>query len=114
MSIMSIGGGGGGSQCGLVVKYLTRNLGVLSSSHTGSSGCFHGIVLGQDTSEPLPSSISVKSRRQLTLFMSFLGFTCRIVLNGVLRRFQQYFSHITATAHIVHVFPGFHQYYAGL
>ena len=27
-----------------------------------------------------------------------------------LRRFQQYFSHITATAHIIHVFPGFHQY----
>ena len=35
-------------------------------------------------------------------------------LNGVLRRFQQYFSHITATAHIIHVFPGFHQYQAGL
>ena len=34
-------------------------------------------------------------------------------LNGVLRRFQQYFSCITATAHIIHVFPGFHQYYAG-
>ena len=31
-------------------------------------------------------------------------------LNGVLRRFQQYFSHITATAHIIHVFPGLHQY----
>ena len=25
-------------------------------------------------------------------------------LNSVLRRFQQYFSHITATAHIIHVF----------
>ena len=34
-------------------------------------------------------------------------------LNGVLRRFQQYFSHITARAHIIHVFPGLHQYYAG-
>ena len=34
-------------------------------------------------------------------------------MNGVLRRFQQYFSHITATAHIIHVFPGFHQYQAG-
>ena len=33
-------------------------------------------------------------------------------LNGVLRRFQQYFSHITATVHIIHVFPGFHQYQA--
>ena len=31
-------------------------------------------------------------------------------LNCVLRRFQQYFSHITATAHIIHVFNGFHQY----
>ena len=28
-------------------------------------------------------------------------------LNGVLRCFQQYFSHITATAHIIHVFLGF-------
>ena len=28
-------------------------------------------------------------------------------LNGVLRRFLQYFSHITATAHIVHAFQGF-------
>ena len=28
-------------------------------------------------------------------------------LNGVLRRFQQYFSHITATAHIIHAFVGF-------
>ena len=27
-------------------------------------------------------------------------------LNGVLRSFQQYLSHITA--HIIHVFPGFH------
>ena len=34
-------------------------------------------------------------------------------LNGVLRCSQQYFSHITATAHIIHVFPGFHQCYAG-
>ena len=31
-------------------------------------------------------------------------------LNNVLRRFQKYFSHITATAHIIHVFAGFHQY----
>ena len=28
-------------------------------------------------------------------------------LNGVLRRFNQYFSHITATAHIIHAFLGF-------
>ena len=26
-----------------------------------------------------------------------------------IRRFQQYFSHITVTAHIIRVFPGFHQ-----
>ena len=31
-------------------------------------------------------------------------------LNGVLHHFQQYISHITATSHIIHVFPGFHQY----
>ena len=34
-------------------------------------------------------------------------------LNDVLCHFQQYFSHITVTAHIVHVFPGFNQYKAG-
>ena len=33
-----------------------------------------------------------------------------IELNGVLCHFQQYFSHITATAHIIHVFLFFHQY----
>ena len=33
-------------------------------------------------------------------------------LNCVLHHFQQYFSHITATAHIIHVCSGFHQYYA--
>ena len=26
-------------------------------------------------------------------------------------RFQQFFSHIMATAHIIHVFPGFHQHW---
>ena len=31
-------------------------------------------------------------------------------LNGVLRRFQQYFSHIIMTVHFIHLFPGFHQY----
>ena len=35
------------------------------------------------------------------------------LLNGVLRRFQQYFSHITTTPHIISVFPGFHQYQLG-
>ena len=31
-------------------------------------------------------------------------------LNGVLCHFQQYFSHVTVTAHIIHVFPWFQQY----
>ena len=35
---------------GSVVKCLTRNPGVLGSSHTGCSGFFRGSVLGQDTS----------------------------------------------------------------
>ena len=39
-----------------MVKCLTRNPGVLGSSHTGSSGFFRGSVLGQDTSEPQPST----------------------------------------------------------
>ena len=34
-------------------------------------------------------------------------------LNGVLCRFQQYFNHITATAHTIDVFPAFQQYWAG-
>ena len=34
-------------------------------------------------------------------------------MNGVLCCFQQYLSHITLTDHLVDVFPGFHQYYAG-
>ena len=41
---------------GPVVKCLTRNPGVLGSSRTGSSGFFCGSVLGQDTSEPQPST----------------------------------------------------------
>ena len=39
-----------------VVKCLTRNPGVLGSNLTGSSGFFRGSVLGQDTSEPQPST----------------------------------------------------------
>ena len=34
-------------------------------------------------------------------------------LNRALRQFQQYFSHITATVHIIHVFPKLHQYNDG-
>ena len=41
---------------GSVVQCLTRNPGVLGSSCTGSSGFFCGSVLGQDTSEPQPST----------------------------------------------------------
>ena len=48
---------------GPVVKCLTCNQGVLSSSHTGSSGFFHGNVLGQDTSEP--SLVLVKPRKNM-------------------------------------------------
>ena len=48
---------------GSVVKCLTCNLWVLGSSHTGSSGFFHGSVLGQDTSEP--SLVLVKPRKDM-------------------------------------------------
>ena len=34
--------------------------------------------------------------------------------NDAWHHFQKYFSHITATAHIIHVLPGFHQHYAGV
>ena len=46
---------------GSVVRCLTRNQGVLGSSHTRSSGFFRGSVLGQDTSEP--SLVLVKPRK---------------------------------------------------
>ena len=42
---------------------VSRNLGVLGSSHTGSSGFFRGSVLGQDTSEP--SLVLVKPRKDM-------------------------------------------------
>ena len=42
---------------------LTRNLGILGSSHIGSSGFFHGGVLRQDTSEP--SLVLVKPRKDM-------------------------------------------------
>ena len=48
---------------GSVVKCLTRNPGVLGSSHTGSSGFFRGSVLGQDTSAP--SLVLVKPRKDM-------------------------------------------------
>ena len=38
------------------VKCLTHSPGVLGSSRTGSSGFFQGSVLGQDTSEPQPTT----------------------------------------------------------
>ena len=43
-----------------VLKWLTRNPGVLGSSHTGSSGFFRGSVIGQDTSEPQPSTVETQ------------------------------------------------------
>ena len=50
---------------GSLVKCLTHNLGVLGSSRTGSSGFFHGSVLGQDTSEP--SLVLVKLRKDMNI-----------------------------------------------
>ena len=44
-------------------KCLTSNPGILGLSHTGSSGFFHGNVLGQDTSEP--SLALVKPRKDM-------------------------------------------------
>ena len=49
---------------GSVVKCLTRNPRVLGSSCTGSSGFFHGSVLGQDTSEPQPSTGETQERHE--------------------------------------------------
>ena len=46
----------GGVLRGSVVKCLTLKPGVLGSNHAGSSGVFCGSVLGQNTSEPQPST----------------------------------------------------------
>ena len=51
-----------GVPCGLVVKCLTRNPGVLGSSRTGSSWFFH--VIGQDTSEPQPGTGETQERHE--------------------------------------------------
>ena len=50
-------------------------------------------------------ALSYNSRPEIYFAEELIGW-----LNGVLRRFQQYFSHIMATVHIIHVFPGFHEY----
>ena len=50
---------------GSVVKCLTRNPGVLGSSLTGSSGFFRGSDLGQDTSEPQPSTGETQERHEI-------------------------------------------------
>ena len=49
---------------GSVVKCWTCNPGVLGSSRTGSSGFFRGSVLGQDTSEPQPSTGETQERHE--------------------------------------------------
>ena len=49
---------------GSVVKCLTRNPGPLGSSRTGSAGFFRGSVIGQDTSEPQPSTDEAQERHE--------------------------------------------------
>ena len=49
---------------GSVVKCLTRNPEVLGSSRTGSSWFIGGSVLGQDTSEPQPSTGQTQERHE--------------------------------------------------
>ena len=52
---------------GLVVKCLKRNPGVFGSSRTGSAfffSFFRGNVLGQDTSEPQPSTCEIQERHE--------------------------------------------------
>ena len=45
-------------------NHKVRNPGVLGSSRTGSSGFFRGSVLGQDTSEPQPSTGETQERHE--------------------------------------------------
>ena len=50
--------------CGSVVKCLTCNPEALGLSHTRSSGFFCGSILGQDTSEPQPSTGETQERHE--------------------------------------------------
>ena len=54
-----------------------------------------------------PLSLSKTQFRHLQLLSIWKKFTLNGSLNGVLPRFQQYFSHIMATVHIIYVFLGF-------
>ena len=65
-----------GVLCGSVVKCLTRNPGVLGLSCTGSSGFFCGSVLGQDLSEPQPST--GETQEDMT------NVSCRSDMTGIL------------------------------
>ena len=49
---------------GSVVKCLTHNPGDLALSRTESFGFFRGSVLGQDTSEPQPSTGETQERHE--------------------------------------------------
>ena len=50
-------------------------------------------------------------RSWMSMIMEMDGL--ELLNSGVLCGFQQYFSHIPAIAHIIHVFPWFHQYKTG-
>ena len=63
---------------GSVVKCLTHNPENPGSRHTGSSGCFCGSVLGQDTSEPQPSTGETQGRHE---FVSCCCNMTEILLN---------------------------------
>ena len=46
------------------INGIANNPGALGSSRTGSSGFFHGSVLGQETSEPQPSTGETQERHE--------------------------------------------------
>ena len=58
-------------------------------------------------------NLLIAERENVFLFLCVLARKQLIEWTGVLCRFQQYFSHIKATAHVIYVFLGFHQYQAG-
>ena len=68
----------------LVVKCLTRNPGVMGSSHTRSSGFFRASVLGQDTLEPQPSTVETQKRlNNVSCHCDMTGILLKMALNTI-------------------------------
>ena len=91
---------------GWLIEWCFTPLSTIFQSHHGNnSHCSSPSWLPPVLFYTTFNNISLISWQQLTLFKSFLSST-----STVLHHFQQYFTHIMATTHIVQVLPKFHQY----